>query len=603
MKHKYIIPAFLLVLFLLLSYPVIAAEADPPATDITASTVISGSGYSSFGFLQDGNITSYRTSSGNASITLENSLGIASVYLYFDLEYGSYTITNNDTGISAEAGQYCFLHEFVDLQSLFDTIPTSVTLHFQNGAVRLSEIYCFSQGQTPDFVQKWQPPLEGGADIVLFSAHSDDDQLFFAGLIPLYAGEKQCRVQVVLMTDHRVGPNATMLRTHEVINGLWASGLTAYPVFGDYIDRRIDSLDGMYAYYERLGVTRDQMLEFVVTQIRRFKPQVAITHDVNGEYGHGMHRIYADLVSNAVQISADPAQYPASAEKYGTWDVFKTYLHLYGENQIVLDYDTPLEHFGGLSAFQVSQQLGYPCHKTQQNTWFTRWLNGNNGQITKATQIVTYNPAHFGLYRSTVGEDVVKNDFLENIVTYAEQERRDQEAANTVIALINAIGTVTLDSGDAIADARNAYDALTDAQKALISDTAALSNAELELEQLKLRYAQNLSAAQEVMALIDRIGAVTLDSEVDISAASDAYEALTQEQKAMVSNYFTLRTAHSTLTELQLNARAEEARLKNQRQNHIKWTIWAVSVLVIGIIIYLIFHFKNKNKKFSKNEK
>lgn len=595
MKRTHIIPIFaLLIVLLILCCPAYAAETASLAEDITASTVITGTGYSSFGFLQDGNITSYRTSSDNASITLENPKGIGSLYLMFDLEYGSYTIVDNTTGISAEAGQYSFLHEFVDLQALLGTIPTSVTLHFQNGSVRLSEIYCFTEGETPDFVQKWQPPLEGGADIVLFSAHSDDDQLFFAGLVPLYAGEKQCRVQVVLMTDHRVGPNATKLRTHEVINGLWASGLTAYPVFGDYIDRRIDSLDGMYAYYERLGITRDQMLEFVVTQLRRFKPLVAITHDVNGEYGHGMHRIYADLVTSAVQITADPEQYPASAEKYGTWDVPKTYLHLYGENQIILDYDTPLERFDGLTAFQVSQKLGYPCHKTQQHTWFTTWLNGSNGQITKATQIKTYNPTYFGLYRSTVGADETKNDFLENIITYAEQERLDQAAADAVIALIDAIGSVTLDSGDAITAARNAYDALTEAQKALISDTLTLSNAEMELEQLKLQYAQDLSAAKSVMDLIDRIGTVTLDSEAAINAASDAYNALTKDQQALVSNASTLRTAHSTLTELQIDARSEQARLENQRQNRIKWAAWTISVLVIGIIIFLFFRRKRK---------
>jgi hypothetical protein len=76
---------------------------------------------------------------------------------------------------------------------------------------------------------------------------------------------------------------------------------------------------------------------------------------------------------------------------------------------------------------QYTQQHGFPCHKSQQWTWFYGWIYGKNEQITKASQIKTYNPSNFGLYHSTVGQDISKNDFLENITTYAEQERLEQE--------------------------------------------------------------------------------------------------------------------------------------------------------------------------------
>ncbi len=589
-----------LVLLLLTPYGQVSAlvPTDTAAEDITASTVITGTGYQNFSFLQDGNVSAYRTSSGNAQITLENPKGIGSLYLMFDLEYGSYTLTDNKTGVTATAGTYGILHEFVDVYSLLGACPTSVTLRFESGAVRLSEIYSFTSGQTPDFVQKWQAPLENGADIVLFSTHSDDDQLFFAGLVPLYAGEKKCRVQVVLMTDHREGPYATNLRTHEVINGLWAAGLTAYPVFGKFIDYRIDSLEGMYAYYEKLGTTKDDLMDFMVTQLRRFKPQVAITHDINGEYGHGMHRIYADLLINALDITADPNQYPASAEKYGTWDVPKAYLHLYGENKIVLDYDTPLESFNGLTAFQVSQKLGYPCHKTQQHTWFTTWINGSAGQITKTSQIYSYNPAYFGLYRSTVGADVEKNDFLENIIPYDVQ---DQQAADAVMDQINALFPITLDSEEAITAAQAAFDALSDAQKALLSNTNALSNAKSEFTQLKQQHEEDLSAAQAVINLIDQIGTVTLDSDPCISAAKEAYELLTNERKLLVSNYQTLRTAQSELERLKLDQQAQQAAAQNRQRDLVKYTLWGTLSLLLLLLIFLRQHHKRrKSKKFSK---
>ncbi|MDO4414656.1 MAG: S-layer homology domain-containing protein, partial [Erysipelotrichaceae bacterium] len=65
-------------------------------------------------------------------------------------------------------------------------------------------------------------------------------------------------------------------------------------------------------------------------------------------------------------------------------------------------------------------------------------------------------------------------------------ENPDAEAAAAVEALIRAIGTVTLDSLDAIQTARAAYEALTDAQKALVSAEmlAVLEAAEARYEEL-----------------------------------------------------------------------------------------------------------------------
>ena len=410
-----------LICFALIAGAVYAAPAD--TQDISAQTTISGSGYSSFDFLTDKNIDSYKTSSGNATITLSNDSGIGSLYLLFDLEYGEYTITAE--GKTYTAGKNEILHEYVDLIAAFGAAPSSVTLNFTNGSVRLSEIYVFSGTDVPEFVQKWNAPYENGADLILFATHGDDDQLYFAGLLPLYAVAKDCRVQVVYLTDHR---NTTSGRIHEMINGLWAVGIRAYPVFGRFADFRIDDLEDTYRTYENsYNTTRDDLQGFVVEQIRRFKPQVAVGHDLKGEYGHGMHQVYADLVTKAIDLTGDATVFPESAEKYGTWKISKLYLHLYEENAITIDYDEPMDVFDGLSAFQMTQKYGFPCHVSQQWTGFRTWLNGYDGEITKASQIEKYNPSKFGLYYTAVGADVQKNDFLENITTYAEQERLEQE--------------------------------------------------------------------------------------------------------------------------------------------------------------------------------
>ena len=204
-------------------------------------------------------------------------------------------------------------------------------------------------------------------------------------------------------------------------------GIRCYPVFGAFEDFRIDDLEGTYEQYESLGHKREELQSFVVEQIRRFRPKVAVGHDLKGEYGHGMHMVYADLLTKALDLTGNAEEFPESAQKYGTWEIQKTYLHLYTENQIVIDYDKPMEELGGMTPFEVTQKKGYPCHESQQWTWFTDWINGKDSPITKASQITTYNPCQFGLYRTTVGADVAKDDFLENIETYAQEAARLQQ--------------------------------------------------------------------------------------------------------------------------------------------------------------------------------
>ena len=155
MKKTHRFSAFLLIFVLLFSLiPLPQARAtEAVAQDLRSSTTIRGTGYDSFSFLFDNNLTSYKKSSGNTTITLENVAGIGSLYLLLHKQYGSYTITDNIGGTAITAGEYGFLHEYIDLVQGFGYAPTSVTLTFGNGAVQLSEIYVFSPGEPPEYVQ------------------------------------------------------------------------------------------------------------------------------------------------------------------------------------------------------------------------------------------------------------------------------------------------------------------------------------------------------------------------------------------------------------------------------------------------------------------
>ncbi len=116
------------------------------------------------------------------------------------------------------------------------------------------------------------------------------------------------------------------------------------------------------------------------------------------------------------------------------------------------------------------------------------------------------------------------------------------EATQGVIDQIDAIGTVTLDSEDAIDAASDAYAALDDEQRENVSNYDTLDEAKLELDQLK---------ADEVSAAIASIGEVTLDSEGAISEARSAYNSLSSRQKECVEGYSDLEAAEDTLATLQ----------------------------------------------------
>lgn len=410
------------LLLSLLAVPVSALEPEQTAESIFNYNILDDY----FGFhkadpLYDGNTVFPIPFVSNASVSLSREGGIGSLYLIFSKEYGVFSVTDLDNGEVRSFGENCFLHEYADLETAFGYAPERIKVTFVSGSGHINEMLAFTPGSPPDYVQIWEKPKDGEADIVLFSTHCDDEQLFFAGLLPYYAAEMGYEVEVVYLTNHR---NMTLERCHEALNGLWAVGVTNYPVFGPYSDLMSHSADMARYYFRNQGVTEEELLGFVVENLRRFRPMVAVGHDLQGEYGHGQHMLYADLLTKAVEISMDPGQYPESAEKYGVWDVPKTYLHLYPENEIYMDWDQPLSSFDGMTAFQVTQKLGFPCHITQY--WDFAWY------ITyaqSAASITQYNPGEYGLYRSTVGMDTEKNDFFENVMTHAQRKAEEAEAA------------------------------------------------------------------------------------------------------------------------------------------------------------------------------
>ena len=125
------------------------------------------------------------------------------------------------------------------------------------------------------------------------------------------------------------------------------------------------------------------------------------------------------------------------------------------------------------------------------------------------------------------------------VLTAAEakyEQLVNQAAADHVKELVESLTPVTLNSGNAIKAARKAFDALTPEQKKLLDPKTEdkLVAAENEYKKLVKEDADK-KAAKEVEDKIAALQPVTKDSGEAIKDARSSYEALTPEQKALVS--------------------------------------------------------------------
>lgn len=139
-----------------------------------------------------------------------------------------------------------------------------------------------------------------------------------------------------------------------------------------------------------------------------------------------------------------------------------------------------------------------------------------------------------------------EDDLKEARAAYETLVLEDQAAG--VEEAIDAIGTVTVDSGEAVEAARALYDASPAEVQALVENFSDLEAAEETLSGLKV---------EEAIRLIDAIGTVTADSREAVEAAQTAYDALTQEDAAKVTNASALEDAATqlkTLLEQQANS-------------------------------------------------
>ena len=286
-------------------------------------------------------------------------------------------VTDNDSGM---------IHFYYDIDEAARTIVVSTS----DGGKRLCELRVYEQEYVSEVVQKWQEIPEK-VDLLVISTHQDDEMLFFGGTIPYYAAQGKT-VAVVYMAE------CSRMRYAEALDGLWSCGLEYHPIFIGFRDKLVNE------YQEAVNLWGMENTENALVEvIRRYKPEVIVTHDVNGEYGHNQHKVTCAAVQSAVTKAGDPAIDADSAEKYGLWTPKKLYIHLYEDKQIMMDvYDEPVEELDGMTMTQMAT-IGYSKHVSQQ------------GYFSMEEHGVRYDNRKYGLAFTTVGDDVEKKDFFENI--------------------------------------------------------------------------------------------------------------------------------------------------------------------------------------------
>jgi LmbE family N-acetylglucosaminyl deacetylase len=285
----------------------------------------------------------------------------------------------------------------------------------------------------------WLPRPEK-AVVMMFSAHPDDEGIFFGGALPYYTQVRKVPVVLVSVTsgDYVLAPT---VREQEMRNAAWVYGLRTHPIFPRFPDAPFSSLDQNFSSWGGgVGAAEGRLataMEFA-KWIRRYRPDVVLTHDFGGEYGHNNHKATAFATADAVLFAADPV---IEIEGLAPWQVKKLYVNQYENNRIFHDHweDVTIDTTGNGLADSTPRRvanLGLAEHKTQ---------NGGNFRVS-TVYATGENPGfswdhlpseHWGLYSSTVGPDTVepdfvvmgehyqgwaRGDFLENITAFPDQD-------------------------------------------------------------------------------------------------------------------------------------------------------------------------------------
>jgi LmbE family N-acetylglucosaminyl deacetylase len=260
----------------------------------------------------------------------------------------------------------------------------------------------------------WQPPPNKITVLAVF-AHPDDEGIFFGGALPYYSAVLNLPTMILCMADG----NET-LRQDELRCAAWTYGLRYEPLFGHFANF-LSAWITNSPYTNSTDITWDlwadgvfqgdgsdveagktRAINCVAEAIRRYRPDVIITQDVNGETGHDNHKAASYATIQAFFVAADPNATATNLVGLPPWQAQKLYVHLYPTNRLFhKSWEIPYQALANLTAHQAVN-IGLSCHVSQGPS---RWVSAS--VYPPAGTYVQWPAEWWGLYASMVGPDTV----------------------------------------------------------------------------------------------------------------------------------------------------------------------------------------------------
>ncbi len=152
---------------------------------------------------------------------------------------------------------------------------------------------------------------------------------------------------------------------------------------------------------------------------------------------------------------------------------------------------------------------------------------------------------------------------LEGYQAMVQQVESNAKTVSDAIAALPATSDITLNHETDIVAARDAYTALTDEEKTLVNNLNVLIAAEEKIQQLSTPE-MKAKVVVDAIAALPAVNDITLGDEATLQQVRDAYDALTQEAKDLVTNLAVLEAAETKLATLKADtsaAREMEAKI------------------------------------------
>ena len=321
----------------------------------------------------------------------------------------------------------------------------------------------------------WLAPPDK-VDLMVISAHPDDEGIFFGGVLPYYTQVLQKETILIDMNSGR-HDSAPTIREDELRDAAWTYGLRYEPVFARFlsvtavtadhkwttdVNAAWDAWDGEptdgVADNNANGIPdgREAGAYFLAMQIRTYQPEVIVTQDIDGEYGHATHKATALVTIDAYALAADPS---VDIGGLAPWQASKLYIHQSEANGLGTegytfqswlfhDYleEPTIDQDGNpatpdLTPRQVAD-LGLDMHVSQGSPDVsTVYRTGEN-----------YDGHHsewWGLYESTVGPDKPSEPFTIAGQEYDNWARGDFfTVQGSGTPPTNHTGVITIQNGD-----------------------------------------------------------------------------------------------------------------------------------------------------------